>query len=191
MAHSKLLFLSIFFGAYFLTEAVAEEVNLQVNDPAPKFSGLTDENQEWKSSDYVGKKILVVYFYPANMTPGCTKQACNYRDAMEDFKDHDVKIVGVSGDSAENHRHFKKEHDLNFTLLSDSDGKIAKAFGVKTGPGGSIERVIGGEQVTLERGVTTSRWTFVIDKDGNIAYKDASVNHAEDTAQVLEAVKAL
>ncbi|MEM9659420.1 MAG: peroxiredoxin, partial [Planctomycetota bacterium] len=113
-------------------------VVVQVGDEAPVFSGVTDENKPWKSKDHVGKKFLVVYFYPADMTGGCTKQACSYRDALREIDREDVEIVGVSGDSVENHRRFKKEYQLNFTLLADPDGKIAKAFGVKLGKGGEI-----------------------------------------------------
>jgi len=125
------------------------------------------------------------------MTPGCTKQACSYRDALADWKRDDVEVIGVSGDAAENHRHFKDEYQLNFTLLADTDGKIAQAFGVKTGKGGTIMRKIAGEEITLERGVTASRWTFVIDKDWRIAHKDTQVNAANDSVTVLKVIEKL
>ncbi len=169
----------------------AEGVDLAVGDPAPNFSGTADNDTEFDSSDVVGKKILVVYFYPADMTGGCTKQACSYRDAMEDLRDLDVRVIGVSGDSAENHRHFKAAHDLNFTLLADPEGKIAKQFGVETRDGGSITTTIDGKEFTLDRGVTTSRWTFVIDKDGKIAYKNTSVNPTADSQEVMQVVEKL
>lgn len=168
-----------------------EQTELQVGDQAPTFVGIDDENKKWDSKDKAGKKIYVVYFYPADMTGGCTKQACAYRDALKELKRDDVEIVGVSGDSVENHKHFKNEYELNFTLLADTDGKIADAFGVRTGQGGSIERMIGNTKVTLERGVTASRWTFVIDKDWQIAHKDTKVNPAQDSAKVLKVIEKL
>lgn len=168
-----------------------EQTELKVGDQAPTFVGVDDENKKWDSKEKAGKKIYVVYFYPADMTGGCTKQACAYRDALKELKRDDVEIVGVSGDSVENHKHFKNEYELNFTLLADTDGKIADAFGVRTGQGGSIERMIGDAKVTLERGVTASRWTFVIDKDWQIAHKDTKVNPSQDSQKVLKAIEKL
>ena len=152
-------------------------VVLKVGDKAPEFTGTTDESKPWKSKDHVGKKVLVVYFYPKDMTPGCTKQACNYRDAQEKFADQDVEVIGVSGDTVESHQEFKKAHDLNFTLLADPEGKLAEAFGVKL----------------LSRGdaAITARWTFVIDRDGKIAHKDDKVDAVKDTQQTLKVVERL
>jgi len=164
-------------------------VELQVGDPAPHFVGTDDENHEWDSENREGKKIYVVYFYPADMTPGCTIQACSYRDALADLKRDDVEVIGISGDAVENHQHFKNEYQLNFTLLADPDGKIAKAFGVKTGGGGSIQRQIGDKTITLERGVTAKRWTFVIDKQWKIAHKDTRVNVLKDSETVLKLIE--
>jgi len=166
-------------------------VELQVGDEAPHFAGTDDENQEWDSKKLEGTKIYVVYFYPADMTPGCTIQACSYRDALAGLKRDDVEVIGVSGDAVENHQHFKNEYNLNFTLLADPEGKIAKAFGVKTGDGGSIERQIGGKAITLERGMTARRWTFVIDKQWRIAHKDTKVNALNDSATVLKLIETL
>jgi len=164
-------------------------VELKVGDKAPAFIGMNDHNKKWDSQKHAGKKIHVVYFYPADMTPGCTKQACSYRDALAELDRRDVEVIGVSGDAVENHRHFKNEYKLNFTLLSDVEGKIARAFGVPTGKGGEIERLISGEKVALQRGVTANRWTFVIDKQWRIAYKDTAVKAAEDSTQVLKAIQ--
>ena len=195
------MFRSVFLLAAFApfalaTAALADDkekpVKLKEGDKAPTFEGRTDEDKAWKSKDHVGKKVLVVYFYPADMTGGCTAQACNYRDALEKEFDRDqVEVIGVSGDSVENHAKFKKAHDLNFTLLADPEGKIAKAFGVKTGEGGVVTVEHEGEEFTLERGVTTGRWTFIIDKGGKIAHKDDKVNAAKDTEQALKVVQKL
>lgn len=166
---------------------------VKVGDKAPNFRGVDDAGKKWKSADHVGKKILVVYFYPADMTPGCTKEACNYRDAAAEFKDKDVEIIGVSGDSVENHQVFKRENDLNFTLLADPKGKVAKAFGVKTAPGGeyTFPQKADGKPLTLKRDLTTMRWTFVIDLDGKVVHKDENVDAVKDTATVLKVVEEL
>jgi len=173
------------------SRAVEKPVELKLGDPAPMFAGIDDRGEKWDSQSVAGKKILVVYFFPADMTPGCTKQACGYRDALAKLADKDVEVIGVSGDAVENHQHFKRAYQLNFTLLADHEGKIARAFGVKTSPGGAIQRLIQGQELTLERGVTAQRWTFVIDKHWRIAHKDTKVNAAEDSARVLRLVENL
>jgi peroxiredoxin Q/BCP len=171
---------------------------VKVGDKAPSFRALDDAGKRWRSRDHVGKKILVVYFYPADMTGGCTAQACAYRDAAEDLKAKDVEVIGVSGDSVENHQVFKKHHKLNFTLLADPDGKIAKSFGVKLVPGGAVDKdpqgqpiLKDGQPFTMHRGVTAMRWTFVIDKDGKVVHKDDKVNAAKDAENILKVVNKL
>ena len=191
---AKRLHLALFTLAVLTPAALARSEKpgeLQVGDKAPHFIGVDDEKKEWDTKEKAGKKIYVVYFYPADMTGGCTKQACAYRDSVKEMKRKDVEIIGVSGDSAENHQHFKNEYQLNFTLLADTDGKIADAFGVKRGQGGSIVRKIADKDVTLQRGVTTSRWTFVIDKDWRIVHKDTKVRPAQDSENVLKVIKTL
>jgi peroxiredoxin Q/BCP len=163
--------------------------DLAVGDAAPSFSAPVDDGSIWNSADHVGKKIIVVYFYPADMTGGCTKQACAFRDDQEALAGKDVIILGVSGDSVRNHQLFKKVHELNFPLLADEDGAVAKAFGVPLGKGGSIERSIEGKLETLTRGVTAKRWTFVIGKDGKIAHKNTKVNAAGDSKSILQFLK--
>ena len=172
-------------------DAKEKPVVLKAGDKAPAFAGVTDEKKPWDSKKHAGEKIFVVYFYPADMTPGCTKQACSYRDALVDLKRDDVAVIGVSGDSVENHQHFKREYKLNFTLLADPDGKIAEAFGVKTGAGGEVPLKIDGKAITLVRGVTSARWTFVIDREWRIAHVDRKVNAARDSAKVLKVIEKL
>jgi peroxiredoxin Q/BCP len=170
--------------------ATAQE--LKVGDPAPAFTSTDDQGQPWKSADHVGKKIVVLYFYPADMTGGCTKQACGFRDNMKPLTDKGVEVVGVSGDSVKNHQLFKKVEKLNFTLLADENGEVAKKFGVPLRPGGEFKtKDQDGNPVTLKRGVTAARWTFVIDKDGRIAHVDTKVNAAEDSKKILETVEKL
>lgn len=171
--------------------AAAAFAEVEVGGEVPAFTATDDQGKEWKSEDHVGKDILVLYFYPADMTGGCTKQACSFRDGMGDLEELGVDVVGVSGDSPENHRIFKKAHDLNFTLLADASGDLAKLFGVPTKPGGSIVREFEGKEVTLVTGVRAERWTFVIGPDGKVVYKNSKVNPEKDAAAVKEVVEKL
>ncbi len=109
-------------GMASLSAADDKPVDLKVGDPAPVFQAKDDQGKEWKSADHVGKKILVVYFYPADMTSGCTTQACTFRDDMDKLTAKGIEVVGVSGDSVKNHQVFKQVHKLNFSLLADEDG---------------------------------------------------------------------
>src|SRR5690606_10221313 len=104
------LFAAVAVAGLAFVPAAADEskpVNLQPGDKAPEFTAQTDEGEMWKSEEHVGKKILVVYFYPKDMTSGCTKQACSYRDLKEQFDDKEVEVLGVSGDTVESHQEFK------------------------------------------------------------------------------------
>lgn len=174
------------------TQAADKKTDLKVGDAAPTFQAQDDQGKAWKSSDVLGKKILVVYFYPADMTGGCTKQACGFRDDMKKLEAKDVVVVGVSGDSVRNHQLFKKAEDLNFTLLADEEGKVANAFGVPFTKGKkSIKRTVDGKEETLTRGGTAKRWTFVVDRDGKIAMKNTQVKAAEDSKAILQKVEEL
>ena len=160
-----------------------------VGDKAPVFAATTDEGSTWKLTDYLGKKNVVVYFYPAAMTGGCTKQACAYRDAQPAIESANAVVVGISGDNPEGLKLFKKAENLNFTLLSDEKGEIAKSFGVPVKDGGTITREVEGNSYDLTRGATASRWTFIIDKKGNIVYKNEQVDAAKDAEAVLAFLK--
>lgn len=176
-------------GWCFVCAAEVPEVTLDIGDAAPVFEAMNDQKELWRSSDHFGKKIVVVYFYPADLTGGCTKQACGFRDDYEKLKNAEIEVVGVSGDSVENHQLFKKVHALNFALLADEDGKVARAFGVPVRDGATISKNVNGVEHTLKRGVTASRWTFVIGLDGKVLYKNTSVEAAEDSKRVLEVVR--
>ena len=182
-------------GGLFLGVSVAssaeEATGPGVGDKAPTFEAKDDQGETWKSADHFGKKIVVVYFYPADCTGGCTKQAQGFRDDQEKLKEKGVEVIGVSGDSVENHKVFKNKEKLNFTLLADEDGKVAKAFGVPTKAGGEVQVAIDGKNVTLKRGNTAARWTFVIDQAGKIAAKNTSVKAAEDSKAILKTVEEL
>lgn len=168
-----------------------QAVDLKVGDAAPAFAAKDDTGADWKSADHVGKKILVVYFYPASFTGGCTKQACAYRDDQKALADAGAEVVGVSGDQVKNQEAFKKFHKLNFTLLADEKGDVAKAFGVETKKGGTVKQKIDDKEEEFVRGVTQMRWTFVIDKAGKIVYKNTKVDAAADSKAVLDILSKL
>jgi peroxiredoxin Q/BCP len=162
---------------------------LNVGDKVPGFSAIADDGSTWEMKDYMGEKYMVIYFYPAAMTGGCTAQACAYRDLSSDLESLDALVVGVSGDNAEGLEFFKKAHNLNFTLLSDETGEIARIFGVPTRDGGTFTSEFNGQAFELERAVTTSRWTFIIDNERKIVYKNEQVDVAKDSEEVLSFLK--
>lgn len=169
-----------------------KKVDLKVGDAAPVFEAQDDQGKTWKSSDVIGKKLLVVYFYPADTTGGCTKQACGFRDDMKKLEEKDVVVVGVSGDSVRNHQLFKQKENLNFALLADEEGKVAGAFGVPFTKGEkTVKATIDGKDETLTRGGTALRWTFLVDRDGKIAMKNTEVKAAGDSKAILQKVEEL
>ena len=180
------------FGMMAANAGAEPTVNLKLGDSAPAFEVKDDTGADWKSVEHVGKKVIVVYFYPADMTGGCTKQACGFRDDMKSLADKGVEVVGISGDSVKNHQLFKKAHNLNFTLLADTNGKVAEQFGVPVKQGEkTVKATIDGKEESLTRTVTPERWTFVIDKSGKVAAKNTTVKPAEDSKAIIELVEKL
>jgi len=173
----------------FISLASTAQQGLLVGEKAPGFKAPADNGSIWNSKEYFGKKYIVVYFYPAAMTGGCTKQACSYRDHREDLQSAGIEVVGISGDKVENLRLFKEAENLNFTLLSDEKGDIAKVFGVPVSEGAAIKRTVKGTEHELIRGVTAKRWTFIIGKDKKIIYRNETVNAEKDTQEVLDFIK--
>lgn len=164
--------LAIAFGLYAFTKRVPADT-LKKGDKVPKFE-LKDQNgQLFKVADFIGKKNLVIYFYPKDDTPGCTKEACKFRDDFEVFTDLDAMVIGISGDSPESHTKFIEKYNLPFTLLSDEEDEIRKQFGVQ----GVFLNIIPG------------RVTFIVDKKGIIQYHFDSMGNAEQ--HVDEARKVL
>lgn len=163
---------------------------LSVGDQAPDFKAVDQDGKPWSLKDHLGGKQIVVYFYPAAMTGGCTKQACSYRDHLKTTEDPAFQIVGISGDTPENLKYFQQAESLNFTLLSDPDGTVAKAFGVSVTEGKKkITRTVNGKEVELTRSVTAQRWTFIIDPSGKIVYRDDQVKATQDLENVLAFLK--
>ncbi len=146
--------------------------------PAPDFTLLDDAGTPRKLSDYRGKNV-VLYFYPKDDTPGCTTEACNFRDDYSAYEKAGVVILGVSPDSVRSHVKFKKKFDLQFPLLADEGHKVCDLYGV-WGP----KKFMGKEY----EGVL--RTTFLIDENGNIANVYENVRPAEHSAELLSALDA-
>jgi peroxiredoxin Q/BCP len=171
----------------------AGEKGPKVGDKAPSFQSVDENGKVWKSSDHVGKKVIVLYFYPADFTGGCTAQACGFRDNLKPLTDKGVEVVGVSGDSPRTHALFKEDHKLGFTLLADEKGELAKEFGIPTRKLGKNipRRTKEGKQFAVPQDVVIERWTVVIARDGTIAARYKVGNAAEDSKTILEKVEKL
>ena len=144
---------------------------------APDFELTADSGEQVKLSDFRGKPI-VLYFYPRDDTPGCTTEACEFRDAYDRFRDQGVEVLGVSPDTEASHRKFKTKYELPFTLLADPDHEAAEAYGVwkeKKNYGRTYEGV--------------ERSTFVIDAEGKVAKAMRGIRPAGHAAQVLETLR--
>ena len=149
----------------------------KAGDKAPLVSGKDEDGKTWNLADVAGKKVVLLYFYPKDETPGCTKEACALRDRMADLKKDDVQVIGVSFDSGESHKAFIAKHNLNFPLLADTDGKIADAYGARNATNNRARRV-----------------SFLIGLDGKVAHvtdnKDADVHIAEMQEAIQKLKKA-
>lgn len=166
-------------------------IDLKVGDAAPAFEARTDQDKTWVSAEHFGKKWVVVYFYPGDFTPGCTAQANAFKDGMNKLTELGVEVVGVSGDAVKSHELFKKAQKLNFTLLADEEGALAKKFGVPFGKGATVKvKDADGKPLEIARAGTAARWTFIVGKDGKIAYKNTKVLPAEDAKKITAFIAA-
>nr|WP_315162463.1 peroxiredoxin [uncultured Flavobacterium sp.] len=149
---------------------------LKVGDKLPVFKAKDADGNDFDSQEFVGKKPLVIYFYPKDNTPGCTAEACSFRDRFEDFKDLGAEIIGISSDSVVSHQKFAKQYKLPFILLSDEDKKIINLFGV---PSGLL-------------GLMPGRVTYVVDKNGIIKLIfNSSLMATKHISKALEVIKEL
>ncbi|GIN74671.1 putative peroxiredoxin YgaF [Bacillus sp. J14TS2] len=133
-------------------------MSVTVNEMAPDFQLQASNGEMVKLSDFRGKKHVVLYFYPKDMTPGCTTEACDFRDHHEDFSALDAVILGVSADQLEKHEKFIDKHGLPFLLLVDNEHEVAEKFDVW-----KSKKMFGKEFMGIERS------TFIIDKEGKVA----------------------
>ncbi|MCT2534365.1 thioredoxin-dependent thiol peroxidase [Aquibacillus koreensis] len=146
-------------------------MSLEVGNQAPGFELKANNGETVKLSDYKGKNV-VLYFYPKDDTPGCTTEACDFRDNHESFADLDAVILGVSPDSEESHKKFINKHELPFQLLVDEDHKVAEDYGVW-----QLKKKFGKEYMGIVRS------TFIIDKEGVLQkeYREVKVKgHVDD-----------
>ena len=150
---------------------------ISVGNNIPSFE-LKDQNGNLFQTDSVlGRKNLVIYFYPKDDSPGCTKEACAFRDQFKVFEDADALIIGISAQSVESHFNFAKKHNLNYTLLSDAGNKVRKLFGVPSNLFGLI----------------SGRVTYVVNKDGKVVFMFNSQieaeKHVEEALRILNEIK--
>lgn len=150
-------------------------MELKVGDKIPNFKAKDTNGNDFDSRDLMGRKPVVIYFYPKNNTPICTAEACGFRNQYEDFKDLGAEVIGISNDSVDSHQKFVKRYQPPFILLSDSDKKISKLFGVSSGFFGILHR----------------RVTFVVDKNGVIEMIFDSMMAAKHISKALETIKRL
>jgi peroxiredoxin Q/BCP len=154
--------------------------SLSVGDLCPSFSLLDQHGETINSADLIGKQLLVIYFYPKDDTPACTKEACSFRDSHADFADLGCKVIGISSDSVAAHLKFAEKHRLNFTLLADEGASVRKSFGVP--------RAL--------FGILPGRVTYIIDLKGTVqgifnSMTDPSghIAHALETVRGLQIVE--
>jgi peroxiredoxin Q/BCP len=145
---------------------------VEVGSLAPDFTLPSQSGEMINLEDFLGKKPVVLFFYPKDDTPGCTKQACGFRNNFEEFRTLDAEIIGISSDSVESHQQFAKKHNLPFTLLSDERGNVRKLYGVSN-----------------TFGLFPGRVTYVIDEEGVVMHVFSSQVGVEK--HVDEALKAL
>jgi len=150
-------------------------MELKVGDKIPNFTAKDTHGNDFDSQEIIGKKPLVIYFYPKDNTPGCTAQACSFRDQYEDFKDLGAEVIGISSDSIASHQKFTQQFKLPFILLSDSDKEIRRLFGV---PAGLF-------------GILPGRVTYVADKTGTIIMVFDSMMAKRHIPKALEAIRKL
>jgi peroxiredoxin Q/BCP len=150
-------------------------MTLQVGDQAPDFSLLNQNGETIALSSFRGNRAVVLYFYPKDDTPGCTVESCTFRDSYEEFKDNGAEVIGISSDSPDSHQKFAQKHNLPFTLVSDSNSSVRKAYGVPS---------------TL--GLLPGRVTYVIDKEGVICHIfNSQFNpkaHVEESIKILRSL---
>ncbi len=149
---------------------------VRVGDAAPEFDLADAAGKRVRLSDFRGKRSVVLYFYPKDDTPGCTKEACSFRDSYEAFKDAGAEVIGVSSDSEASHQKFAEKFRLPFTLVSDAGGAVRKRYGIPA---------------TL--GLLPGRVTFVIDRDGIVRHVFNSqlqaTKHVDEALAVLRTLR--
>lgn len=168
-----LIIVVVSIGLFSINKLMAQKSKIRVGDKVPYFT-LKDQNGiDFSIKNLIHKKNMVIYFYPKDDTPGCTKEACSFRDEFEDFKNLNTVVIGISSDDVKSHKEFEKKYNLPFTLLADTNKEAQKLFGV---PKSAL-------------GLIPGRVTYVIDKDGTVIYIFDSLRKA--TEHIKNAKEAL
>lgn len=167
------VYIVLFLSYMFFNQNEKEMSKIEVGSQIPEFILKDQDGKDFDISELKGKKNMVVYFYPKDDTPGCTKEACSFQDMYEDFKEIDAEVIGISGQSVQSHREFADKYNLTFTLLADEGNKIRKQFGV---PGSFF-------------GLLPGRVTYIVNKEGKVIYTFNSQMNAEK--HVSEALRIL
>ena len=162
-----------------ITMEVKVVESLEVGQKAPEFEGQTSDGSRVSLASLRGK-VVVLYFYPKDDTPGCTKEACAFRDANDELKELGAVVLGVSRDTVASHQKFTTKYDLNFPLIADVDEAICQAYGV-----------IREKNLYGKKSMGVVRTTFVIDSDGNIAHIFNNVKVDGHAEKVLDIVRTL
>jgi peroxiredoxin Q/BCP len=166
------------------------QLKVKVGDPLPAFESVDESGQPFKSSDVVGRKVVVFYFYGADFSGNAVAQARGYQDALDQIGG--AVVYGISGDSPGTHKLFKDYYKLPYSLLADVKGDFAAMIGIPVGKGGKSATINAkNEKGTAERGVTIDRWTVVVDAAGKIAAIDPVKTPGDDGKRVAEIVKKL
>ncbi|GCF08716.1 peroxiredoxin [Dictyobacter arantiisoli] len=156
----------------------AADGGIKVGDIAPDFSLPTQDGKQVSLKDFQGKEAVVLYFYPKDDTPGCTAEACTFRDSYEAFKDVGAEVIGISSDDTASHQQFASKYKLPFILVSDNGAAVRKRYGVK-------------DENTEKFGVLPGRVTFVIGKDGIVLHVFSSLfspeKHITEAITILKA----
>ena len=153
---------------------------LREGTSAPDFEAVLDNGDTFRLSDYQGRKSVVLYFYPKDFTPGCTREACAFRDRKAELKKLGAQVLGVSPDSAASHEKFRDKFQLNFPLLADTDHKVAEKYGAWR-----EKNLYGKKSMGIQRS------TFLIDAAGKVARVWKKVNVDGHDAEVIAALKEL
>ena len=148
-------------------------MGLRIGDAIPEFTLNDQLGNPFNVKQYLGKKPLVIFFYPKDYTPGCTKEVCSFRDSYEEFTDLGAEVIGISADSETTHRKFAASYKLPFLLLADTDKKVRKLFKVEN----SLFNLLPGRE------------TYVAGKDGNIIMVFNSMSASDHMAKALKALK--
>ena len=167
MKRKLLIFLLLFWSVAIFSQ-------IKVGEKAPVFKLIDKNGEVFNLADHIGKKNLVVYFYPKDETSGCTAEACSFRDNYEDFLKYDCEVIGISNDSPESHTNFANHHNLPFILLTDENEKVQDLY-----------------KVPKTAGVLPGRVTFLIDKNGIIQMVFNSTKATQHVTEALDKLKSI